>query len=366
MVKESIISMAVIVITIIINLFNNNGLITLDEETNNDDNTSCYENSSEYVDEQILQNISNEIISAQYSYYDDVYSFDNWSFTIENESIDEDTYFADIELTVDMTLCREPEQSPYYLGLTSGNINNAGSTDILLTDVSDEYLNLVDRYYLCPYETTFLYSAEVDINENNMITLYRKNYEEGYELVSTEDKFSEILTYEQGVEDAEKIENNINLYAETANLSGYSASGAVSYAVLHATDEPEFAGNNSDCANFVSKCINAGGISTDTSGNWYPASTWGDAETAGINWIRTGYNNYGGIIQYFSDKGYISSVPSSSAYTGSIMCWNESNHVAIVTYYDGSTIKYSQHSNTKKDNVYYTYTSEDVTFYKFN
>lgn len=47
------------------------------------------------------------------------------------------------------------------------------------------------------------------------------------------------------------------------------------------------------------------------------------------------------------------------------MYYNTKSHVAIVTLIDGSTIKYSHHSNVPKDAVYYVYNSktDDVTFY---
>ena len=56
---------------------------------------------------------------------------------------------------------------------------------------------------------------------------------------------------------------------------------------------------------------------------------------------------------------------SSAATEGSIMYYNTKSHVAIVTLIDGSTIKYSHHSNVPKDAVYYVYNSktDDVTFY---
>lgn len=85
----------------------------------------------------------------------------------------------------------------------------------------------------------------------------------------------------------------------------------------------------------------------DVSGGWYPASTWGNFNTAGVNWIRTGYNNNGGVIPYFWNKGYIRSVSQANVSKGCIMYWNTTSHVAsIVTYCDGSTIKYSHHSST--------------------
>lgn len=49
----------------------------------------------------------------------------------------------------------------------------------------------------------------------------------------------------------------------------YDADAAVKYAIDNATATPEFSSDNglgSDCANFVSKCINAGGIPIDNAG----------------------------------------------------------------------------------------------------
>lgn len=43
------------------------------------------------------------------------------------------------------------------------------------------------------------------------------------------------------------------------------------------------------------------------------------------------------------------------------MYWNNTSHVALVTYGDGVTIKYTQHgARQTKDTVYRT---EDATFY---
>jgi hypothetical protein len=45
----------------------------------------------------------------------------------------------------------------------------------------------------------------------------------------------------------------------------------VKYAIDNVTATPEFSSGNglgSDCANFVSKCINAGGIPIDNAGKW--------------------------------------------------------------------------------------------------
>ncbi|MCM1186072.1 MAG: amidase domain-containing protein [Lachnoclostridium sp.] len=323
----------------------------------------------------IRESICEEIKKTQDTYYDGVYAFENWKFTFENETMDGNTYGTDVYASADMTLIRPYDQSPYYQGIMSAYDNtNIRRTrdDAAIKAEADQYKSLVEEYYLQPYETGFVYHAEVsEAADGISIQLYRGvNQGESYswEKVEETDRFCDFATYERGAKAAKMaVEQQTDAVTRRAS-SGYRASGAVTYARAHATDEPEFNkkdNTGSDCANFVSKCIHAGGIPTDTAGEWYPAKTYGNAGTAGKNWIRTGYND-GGIKPYFLNKGYISEVPVSSVSIGCIMYWNDHSHVAIVTYYDGDTIKYSDHSNVKKDSTYHTYTTEDVTFYQFN
>lgn len=62
------------------------------------------------------------------------------------------------------------------------------------------------------------------------------------------------------------------------------------------------------------------------------------------------------------DEGYFyEQSDESKVYSGSIMFWNNTSHVALVTYGDTVTIKYTQHGATQsKDTVYRT---EDTSFY---
>ncbi len=155
-------------------------------------------------------------------------------------------------------------------------------------------------------------------------------------------------------------------YAKLTRAVSYNQDAAVKYAVDNATAEPEFSSANglgSDCANFVSKSINAGGIPVDKDGKWFPAPKAGSY--AGDNWMRTGYNKNGGVVPYMTDKGYFDSTTSGSATLGSILYWNKKSHVALVTQIDGYTIKYSQHSSKKQSSTYFTYNSNvSITFYK--
>lgn len=147
----------------------------------------------------------------------------------------------------------------------------------------------------------------------------------------------------------------------------YNKSKAVRYALKHSLDEPQYSEDNgmgSDCANFVSKCINAGGIKTDS--EWYPAdgNNWGSD-----NWIRTGFYNNGGVVPYMTKKRYFKKTSSKGKVVkGNILYWTERSHVALVTDKKGKYIYYSQHSNKKLPandckNVLYRKSNGNVDFY---
>lgn len=85
--------------------------------------------------------------------------------------------------------------------------------------------------------------------------------------------------------------------------------------------------------------------------------------------MRTGYYNNGGVVPYMTGKDYFyKESDTSKVFAGSIMYWTKTSHVALVTYGDGTTIKYTQHSNKKLSssaakNVVYK-TSISANFYK--
>jgi len=329
------------------------------------------ENQDINLNSNIEREISKELKQYLVNYYKDVYSFSEFSFSFEKVEGEDTGLVVDTIVEADMALSRNPEDSPFVMGMMSVKEDCANDSEKqIVQDVINTYLSDVMACYQVPYETTFLYRIKIDEDGGLQIfkCLYNGEDEYTYEKLSEDEKFVDIFTFDDGIKYvSDKISEN-RLSRAAVTVSGYNASSAVSYAIKHATDKPEFNsadGTGSDCANFVSKCIYAGGIAKDVSGGWYPASTWGAFGTAGINWIRTGYNNNGGVIPYFWNKGYIRSVSQANVSKGCIMYWNTTSHVAIVTYCDGSTIKYSHHSSSKKSNVYYEYKSEDVTFYKF-
>ncbi|MBD9287065.1 MAG: hypothetical protein EGS40_07495 [Agathobacter sp.] len=172
-----------------------------------------------------------------------------------------------------------------------------------------------------------------------------------------------------GENDGEKFVEESLIDTFNIRSVSYNKNSAVKYAKDHAKDAPEFSSANgmgSDCANFVSKCLHAGGIPIDKDGKWYPSSQSG--AYAGDNWMRTGDYNNGGVIPYMTGKGYFSKGTASSSKLGSIIYWNDKSHVALVTYKDSNnTIKYTQHSSSTQSTVYKVYSSSmNVKFYNWN
>ena len=95
----------------------------------------------------------------------------------------------------------------------------------------------------------------------------------------------------------------------------------------------------------------------------YGSTTWGG--WSGINWMRTGNGTDGGVVPYMIDNGYFylqNDLTNINA--GCIMSWVNISHVALVTYGDTHTIKYTAHSQPAENVVYST--SVPANFYMYN
>lgn len=339
------------------------GLSVSAEQTNNVtlDNISLQEDQIDIIVDAVVENIEQN--------YAEVYAFDNYDITIHNEIEEDGMLGIDIDVLVDMTLIRNPQDSPYVSGMKAvvDEIEDATEKEFAQQELY-AYLEMVMPYYNLPVLTGFLYRVYIpttiamDTEGTFEFDIYHRMDITDEDVILSE--VSDNETYTE-IGDAEDGKDHINEILGSPSPLGlisvsYSKTDAVAYAVAHAMDVPEYSAannNGSDCANFVSKCVNAGGIPQDRGGNWYQGST---------NWIRTGYYNNGGVVPYLTGKGYFAAVSSSSNATlGSIMYYNNKSHVAMVTLIDGYTIKYSHHSNVPKNSVYYVYNSslDNVTFY---
>ena len=197
-----------------------------------------------------------------------------------------------------MTLTRHPSESPYVLGMEK-YLDEV--TDLVtkenLQDKIDTYVNEIEMlYFNIPNRSTFTYSVELsnvaDTNSLKAATdyelFYRTDTEEKVLLTSADslsavENFNE--SYQNGYQAMEKLKSNLDI----ANLdtgSNISAKASFTYDRIAARDwawdnydeDPEFPSSTvsgTDCANFVSKALNAGGIPEDKSGKWYGAKTWG-------------------------------------------------------------------------------------------
>lgn len=101
--------------------------------------------------------------------------------------------------------------------------------------------------------------------------------------------------------------------------------------------------NGSDCANFVSQAINAGGISTER--NW----------KSGTNtWINTGYSSsIYGLKDYMIDQGFFfESSNKNRAMAGSFIYWTSYSHVGLVDQNDTVTMTYCAHTNDRRSSSF--------------
>lgn len=94
-----------------------------------------------------------------------------------------------------------------------------------------------------------------------------------------------------------------------------------------------------DCANYVSQALRRGGIPTDS--NWYPGS---------VDWI-----NVYELEQHFkNEKKYWEPTNTTGCVAGyPIVIASGAGHVVMVSYNNGSEIRYSAHTNDRKDVKWY-------------
>lgn len=90
-------------------------------------------------------------------------------------------------------------------------------------------------------------------------------------------------------------------------------------------------GSHVDCANYVSQALHAGGIATD--------SKW-KAESAA--WIGVAK-----LTDYMTTNNHWSSVSYDQVKKGDIVSFTSYSHVVMITSFDGTTYKYSGHTNDR-------------------
>ena len=262
------------------------------------------------------------------------YKFENYKINIRDAGEKDSLYMVDVDIDVDMTWTKNPIESDYIKGMKKAitNIRDNEETQMIQKEVDDEITDLMEMYNEKQL-SEFSYRVELG-KTNGKISIDNAKF---YHRVDVDDDDvytakmpdNEEKNYEMGENDGEKFVEESLIDTFNIRSVSYNKNSAVKYAKDHAKDAPEFSSANgmgSDCANFVSKCLHAGGIPIDKDGKWYPSSQSG--AYAGDNWMRTGYYNNGGVIPYMTGKGYFSIGTASSSNLGSIIYWKDKSHVA--------------------------------------
>lgn len=352
--------------------------------------------STTLADAEFCDNVYETLVDTILYKYGDMYSFANFEYEISQIRSDKDHAYIDINIITDMTLTQPPSESNYIIALQqeATALSDTSVRNYICAEIEKYIKEIENLYYNVTEASVFKYTVKIPVGDFQTLSseTCTKDYEFMYRVdisdsetintpittvkkIGTDNSAACKLAQEAVGTMVANYSNSVSIFSYTAqntNTITYNRLDARDYALDHATDAPEFSkanGQGSDCANFVSKALNAGGFPTDTDNSWYPSSD-GTTATCGINWMRTGYYDNGGVVPYMLDQGYFYEQSSESRVNaGSIMYWNTKSHVALVTYGDSHIIKYTQHSNvtlTESNAQNVVYESEDATFYMPN
>jgi len=145
-----------------------------------------------------------------------------------------------------------------------------------------------------------------------------------------------------------------------AAVSGYNATAAANYAMEWSSNESapldvgktnsavyhRFQGGNSgdgtDCANFVSQCLYAGGLKTGS--DWYFTYDREGKRYGNGAWIRVGE-----MMTMLRNRGYtgISNPSMNDIHVGDVIFINNNTHVMIVTGRGDGWLEYCAHSTDR-------------------
>lgn len=149
--------------------------------------------------------------------------------------------------------------------------------------------------------------------------------------------------YRNGAEDAQAAVQSMMISpawvaTKINNYNSYNRIAARDYAYKYwSSYNPAYTsykGNGGDCANFVSQCLHAGGIPTDT--------TW---KADSVSWIRAS-----AVPSYMMNKGYATKTSYTNATAGSFAYTSSgAGHAVLVTINDGAKIAYTAHTTDRKD-----------------
>lgn len=298
------------------------------------------------------------------------HSFVPNSVTLQSESVSSASsgYTYKITAIVDATatLTTTAENHPMLQGMQLALADlSAEEADLIRPSISRYEETLVNSHNV-GYSTTaiyqMIYSCDFNPKTTTNFTLPTPTCYYGQTTATTNTRMPHLTSYltgeerfaqqkQQGYEAATSLVYELQIQEAPLRDVTYDITLATEYAKAHAMDIPEYSAANglgSDCANFVSFCIMAGGIEADTEGEWYPSSRSGGYGSG--NWIRTGYTpSIGGVTIYMNAQNlFFKQANPILVPAGSVMFYTNASHVAMITHTDGELTIFADRSNTPK------------------
>ena len=226
------------------------------------------------------------------------------------------------------------------------------------------------------YEDIVIFASKYLYEMGNPLYI-QENYVDDVINVRTTDYFK-TKTISKAIDEAEthdKIDKKQVVSVNNTNNStraSYSVSNAVAYAKEHAIDynSPEFKTYSSDCTNFVSQCVYAGGKSMnvvsdyqnkgiyETTSYWY-SKHWTSISPYHRYGISTSFIRVGEFYTYWKNHGAtiiqcssLSSLQNTAKLGDIVQVKNSSGewyHSVIITAGSSGAWKYSAHSRDRID-----------------
>lgn len=278
----------------------------------------------------------------------------------------------------DAGLSFEPGTAAYYeyiveqlLNHTDTNLRSNENYDLIHAYMVEYKVNYED-YLLCQALSTDEYEADLaidDITQSN--DCISTDSDTGIVQFSVTESFLN-KTIADIIEENMNRNNAVPNNAQSAKLSGYSASDAADYAVKWGEDHnsvyPNYNLSGGDCTNFVSQCIYAGGLAmngssasvgtVDSTSKWYCIyikSTLGVRKYAiTTSWIRVSdFNTYLGSLVSKSTKTTLSSLISSCSAGDVVQLADKTTgtpyHSIIINAKNSTTAYFCGHSKNRSN-----------------
>lgn len=158
-----------------------------------------------------------------------------------------------------------------------------------------------------------------------------ENFDTEYAVMAGDASVQQVsATY--SVDDAVEYMTTYTSNPSSCNVCGSGCTSKVDTSKYN-SDYKHYVSNGShvDCANYVSQALHAGGIATD--------STWKAGSAAWIGVAK--------LTNYMTTNDYWNSVSYSQVKKGDIVSFTSYSHVVMITSFDGTTYKYSGHTNDR-------------------